>query len=255
MAPKFDLNEYIMHHIGNSHVWHVPLLKPIPLPGFLTVHLLMLLIGTTLLLTLFLVIYRKQDRVPTGITNFLEMIVVYVRDQIAIPNLGEEDGIKFTPMFCSLGFFILICNLMGLIPIFTSATGNINLTSALAYLIFTLMVVGTLVRGGLKGMWHALVPAGIPSWFVPFMFIIEVFLLFVRCIALAMRLFANMIAGHIVIMAFLGLCVMFGLGAAILAFPAAVAFYMMEIFVSFLQAYIFILLSAIFIGQMYHPRH
>src|SRR5580698_7665283 len=102
MASKFDLNAFIMHHIGDSHEWHIPLLKPITLPGFLTVHMLMLLIGATLLLTLFLVIYRKQDRVPTGITNALEFLVVYIRDEIAIPNMGEEDGIKFTPMFCSL---------------------------------------------------------------------------------------------------------------------------------------------------------
>jgi len=255
MASPFDLNAFIMHHIGDSHEWHIPLFKPIPLPGFLTVHMLMLMIGATLLLTLFLVVYRKEDRVPTGITNLLEFFVLYIRDEIVIPNMGEEEGNKFTPMFCSLFFFILILNLMGLIPVFSSASGNINLTAALAYLIFILMVVGTLIRGGLKGMWHALIPAGIPGWFIPFMFIIEVFLLFVRCIALAMRLFANMMAGHIVIMAFLGLCVLFGLGAALLAFPMAVVFYCMEIFVSFLQAYIFVLLSAIFIGHMYHPKH
>jgi len=118
------------------------------------------------------------------------------------------------------------------------------------------------MRGGLKGMWDALLPADlfnlpifIKFWLIPFMLVIEIFLLFIRCIALAMRLFANMMAGHIVIMSFLGLCIMFGLGAAILAFPMSVLFYGMEIFVSFLQAYIFILLSAIFIGHMYHPKH
>jgi F-type H+-transporting ATPase subunit a len=185
----------------------------------------------------------------------LEFFVLYIRDEIAIPNMGEEEGLKFTPMFCSLFFFILILNLMGLFPLFTAATGNINLTGALAYLIFILMVVGTLVRHGPVGIWHALVPSSLPKVAMPIFFVIEVFLLFIRCIALMMRLFANMMAGHIVIMSFLGLCILFGWGAAILAFPMAVLFYCMEIFVSFLQAYIFILLSAIFIGHMYHPKH
>jgi F-type H+-transporting ATPase subunit a len=263
MASKFDLNDFIMHHIGDSYEWHIPLLAPIHLPGFLTVHMLMLMIGTAFLFILMLVVYRKQDRVPTGITNFIEFFVVYIRDEIAIPNMGQEEGEKFTPLFCSFFFFILICNLMGLIPVFSTATGNINLTAGLAFLVFILMVGGTFVRGVMKGgigggfvgMWHALIPAGIPGWFVPIMFVIEVFLLFVRCVALAMRLFANMIAGHIVITAFLGLCILFGVFAGILAFPMAVVFYCMEIFVCLLQAFIFVLLSAIFIGHMYHPKH
>jgi F-type H+-transporting ATPase subunit a len=251
-----------MQHIGDSREWHIPLLKPIMLPGFLTVHMLMLMIGTTFLFIVMLAVYRKEDRVPTGITNFIEFFVVYIRDEIAIPNMGQEEGEKFTPMLCSFFFFILMLNLMGLIPVFSSATGNINLTAGLAFLIFILMVVGTLVRGGPIGMWHALLPSDlfklpmwIKSWMIPFMFIIEIFLVFIRCIALAMRLFANMIAGHIVITSFLGLCVLFGVGAAILAFPMAVLFYCMEIFVSLLQAFIFVLLSAIFIGHMYHPKH
>jgi F-type H+-transporting ATPase subunit a len=255
MSGKFDLNDFIMHHIGDSYEWHIPLLSPIHLPSFLTVHMLMLMIGTVFLLVLMLVVYRKQDRVPTGITNFIEFFVQYIRDEIVIPNMGHEEGEKFTPMFCSFFFFILVLNLMGLIPVFSTATGNINLTAGLAFLIFVLMVGGTLMRGGLVGMWHALVPPGIPGWFVPIMFVIEVFLLFVRCVALAMRLFANMIAGHIVITAFLGLCVLFGVFAGVLAFPMAVVFYCMEIFVCLLQAFIFVLLSAIFIGHMYHPKH
>src|SRR5271156_4837487 len=102
MAAPFDLNDFIMHHIGDSHEWHIPLFSPIHLPHFLTVHMLMLLIGTSFLLILMLVIYRKQDRVPTGITNFIEMCVLYIRDDIAIANMGQEEGEKFTPMFCTL---------------------------------------------------------------------------------------------------------------------------------------------------------
>ncbi len=262
MPSKFDLNAFIMQHVGDSYEWHIPLLAPIKLPGFLTVHMLMLMIGTVFLLVLMLAVYRKQDRVPTGFTNFVEFFVQYIRDEIAVPNMGREEGEKFTPMLCTFFFFILLLNVMGLIPVFSTATGNINLTSGLAFLIFTLMVGGTLMRGGPMGLWHALMPSDlfklpmwIKSWLIPFMFVIEIFLLFIRCVALAMRLFANMIAGHIVITSFLGLCVLFGVWAGLLAFPMAVLFYCMEIFVCLLQAFIFVLLSAIFIGHMYHPKH
>jgi F-type H+-transporting ATPase subunit a len=259
MFPNFDLNGFINHHIGNSHEWHIfPSLSPVPLPGFLTFHALMLLIGTAILFILFLVLYRKEDRVPTGITNALEFFVVYIRDEIAIPNMGEKDGLSFTPMLCSLFFFILILNLMGLVPIFGAATSNLNLTGALGFLTFVLMVGGTLMRHGPMGLWHALIPSGIPKpmkpFLIPLLIVTETFSVFVRSVAMMMRLFANMMAGHIVIMSFLGLFVVFG-WAASLALPMAVFFYCLEIFVAFLQAYIFILLSAIFIGQMWHPKH
>ena len=198
-----------MRHIGNSHEWHLPFMAPVQLPGLLTFHLLMMFIGTAFLLIVFLVLYRKEERVPTGLTNALEFFVVYIRDEIAIPNLGEKDGPLLTPMLCSLFFFILILNLMWLIPLFGAATANINLTGALAFLIFVLMVGGTLLRGGLGGMWHAIVPATLPKWIIPIFLPIEIFSLFVRSVALMIRLFANMMAGHIVIISFLGLFVIF----------------------------------------------
>ncbi len=254
MNPSFDLNEYIMHHVTNSKVWHVPFFPPLNLPGFLTVHSLMLLLGSIFLLIIFLFLYRKHQRVPTGLTNALEAIVMFIRDDIAIPNLGPKDGVLFTPMLCSLFFFILMLNLMGLIPIFSTATANINVTGPLAFLIFVLLVFGTLLRNGVKGMWHALIPSALPAWLIPFFLIIEVFSILVRSAALMIRLFANMLAGHMVILSFLGLVVLFGW----IALPAvfiAIFIYCLELFIALLQAYIFILLSAVFIGQMYHPEH
>lgn len=254
MDPSFNLNEYIMHHVTNSNQWHVPFLPTIVLPGIITVHLLMMVIGTILLLIVFLLMYRKDQRVPTGITNALESVVVFIRDEVAIPNLGQKDGVLFTPMLCTLFFFVLFLNLIGLIPGFLPATSNLNVTGALAFLIFVLLVGGTLYRNGLKGMWHALVPSGLPPLLIPFMFVIEFLSIFLRSIALMVRLFANMLAGHMVILSFLGLVVLFGW----LALPAvlvAVFIYCLELFIAFLQAYIFILLSAVFMGQMYHPEH
>jgi len=254
MNTGFSLDEYIMHHVLNSHEWLLPFSAPILLPGVLTSHALMVFIASTLIFLLFVVFYRKNDRVPTGLTNCLEALVVFIRDDIAIPNLGERDGLQFTPMLCTIFFFILFLNLLGLIPIFPTATANINVTFSLAFLIFILLVFGTLARNGLKGMWKALIPSTLPKWLIPFFIIIEIASLCVRSAALMIRLFANMIAGHMVIMSFLGLIIIFGW----IAFPAlilAVFMYCLEVFIALLQAYIFILLSAVFIGQMYHPDH
>ncbi|MDE1921193.1 MAG: F0F1 ATP synthase subunit A [Candidatus Omnitrophica bacterium] len=254
MFPTFNLSDYIMHHIVNSHEWHIPFFGAVGLGGFLTMHALMMFIGTALVLILFLVLYRKDERVPAGLTNCLEMFVVFIRDEVAIPSLGEKDGLLFTPMLCTLFFFILVLNLLGLIPLFEPATANINVTGPLAYLILVLMVVGTLVRNGPKGIWHAMIPSTLPKLLIPFFLVTEVVSILVRTVALAIRLFANMIAGHMVILSFLGLVVLFGWWA-MLAPVVAVFFYCLDIFVAFLQAYIFILLSAVFIGQMYHPEH
>ncbi len=254
MNSSFDLNAYLMSHVLNSQEWHLPFFAPIPLPGFLSLHGLMIFIGAAILLILFLVLYRKQDRVPTGITNCLEVFVVFVRDEVAIPSLGQKDGILFTPMLCTIFFFILILNLLGLIPIFATATANVNVTGALAFLIFILLTIGTFLRVGIKGFWKAMVPSGLPIPLIPFFFVIEVVSLFIKSGALMIRLMANMMAGHMIILSLLGLIIMFGWFAAP-ALPIAVCIYGMEVFVAFLQAYVFILLSAIFIGQMYHPEH
>ena len=170
MNSNFDLNEYIMHHVLNSHEWLLPFAAPIPLPGFLTTHALMVLIGCAIILMLFLVFYRKNERVPTGLTNCLEALVVFIRDEVAIPNLGEKDGLQFTPMLCTIFFFILTLNLLGLIPLFSTATANINVTFSLAFLIFVLLVFGTLARNGLKGMWHALIPSTLAQMAYPVLF-------------------------------------------------------------------------------------
>ncbi len=254
MNSNFNLDEYIMHHVLNSHEWLLPFASPVPLPGFLTTHALMVFIACAIILLLFLVFYRKNDRVPTGLTNGLEALVVFVRDEVAIPNLGDKDGLQFTPMLCTLFFFILTLNLMGLVPFFSTATSNINVTFSLAFLIFVLLIFGTLARNGFHGIWHALIPLTLPKWLIPFFLVVEIASIIVRSLALMIRLFANMIAGHMVILSFLGLIIIFGW----IALPAvflAVFIYCLEVFIALLQAYIFILLSAVFIGQMYHPDH
>jgi len=254
MNHPFDLDEYIMTHMRDSAEWHLPFLPPIHLPPFLSLHGLMMIICAVILIGLFCFIYKKEERVPSGITNLLEVFILFVRDEIAIKNLGKEDGRRMTPLFCTFFFFILGLNLMGMVPVFTTATANINVTGGLAIITLGFMIFGTIAKNGVKGFWGALKPSGVP---IPILFIlvpIEIFGLFIKSAALMIRLFANMLAGHIVIFSLLGLVVLLGL-AALPTLILAVFIGILEVFVAFLQAYIFTVLSATFIGLMYHPEH
>jgi F-type H+-transporting ATPase subunit a len=214
----------------------------------------MLIIAAVILIILFMVIYRHRDPVPRGMTNLLEMFVEFVRDEISVKCLGEEDGKKMTPLFCTFFFFILMLNAMGLIPIFSTATANINVTGALALVSLGFMIFGSMYKLGVGGFFKALIPSGVPAPILIILFPIEFLGLFIKAVALCIRLFANMLAGHIVILALLGLIVIIG-WAALPVMLLALFIYMIEILVVVLQAYIFTLLSAMFIGQMYHPHH
>jgi F-type H+-transporting ATPase subunit a len=161
-----------------------------------------------------------------------------------------------TPLLSTMFFFILACNLLGLIPLFTTATGNITVTASLAIITFLTTQVMGMVKNGFLGYWKSMVPHGIPF---PLLFIIvpiEIFGMFTKPFALAMRLFANMIAGHTVIFALLGLIIALG---SVLVSPFAVGFAvfinLLEILVAFIQAYIFTMLSSLFIGMAMHPEH
>lgn len=161
-----------------------------------------------------------------------------------------------TPLLATMFFFILTCNLMGLIPLFGTATGNISVTASLAIITFLTTQTMGMVKNGVLGYWKSLVPHGIPF---PLLFIIvpiEIFGLFTKPFALAMRLFANMIAGHTVIFALLGLIIALG---TVLVSPFSIGFAvfinLLELLVAFIQAYIFTMLSSLFIGMAMNPEH
>jgi len=254
MDQSFDLNSYINHHIMDSHEWSLPFIDPIQLPGFLSLHGVMMIIASLFVFLLFGVLYNKKKRVPSGITNLLEAFVIFIRDEIAINALGKEDGRKMTPLFCTFFFFILILNLMGLIPVFVTATANVNVTAGLALITLSFMIFGAIYKNGFIGFFKAFTPSGVP---IPVLFLlmpIEILGLFIKAFALTIRLFANMLAGHIVIFSLIGLVVLMG-AVALPAVVLAVFINLLEILVAFLQAYIFTLLSAMFIGQTYHPEH
>lgn len=253
-AEKFNLDDYIMHHIMDSQEWHLPFLPVIHLPEYISLHGLMVGIGSSILTLLFCFIYKKDQKVPTGITNLLEAFIVFIRNDIIIPNIGEKHYRPYIPFFCTMFFFILILNLMGLIPLFVTATANVSVTAALALVTLSFMMIGTICKTGIKGFFKALSPSGVP---IPILFVIvplEFLGMFVKALALTLRLFANMMAGHIVLLSLLGLFVV----AGIKAFPAIILvlfIYALEILVAFIQAYVFTLLSAMFIGHMHYPHH
>lgn len=244
----------LSHHALDSHEWHLPFLH-ITLPEWLSVHTLMILICAGLLFLLFVVLYRRKDAVPTGLTNALESMVVFVRDEIAVANLGEEDGRKFAPFFCSLFFFVLGLNLLGTIPLFATATSNVGVTGAMAMVTLAGMIVMGVIRNGPIGYLKSFAPHGVPLPILFLLYPLEIFGVFIKAFALMLRLFANMLAGHLVIFSMLGMVLLFGAAVAVPAILMATCIYLLEIFVAFLQAYIFVLLSAMFIGASMHAEH
>jgi F-type H+-transporting ATPase subunit a len=263
-----DVGEYILHHVQNRKDWNVfglhvqlPQFEPINILGVgidlsITNHVVMLWIAALILLLLFGILFRKRNLAPKGFAALLEMLVLFVRNDIAIASLGEKNGRKFAPLIVTFFFFILTCNLMGLIPLFSTPTGNINVTAALAMVTFLTGQFYGIRMNGLVKHFKALVPSGVPVYLLPLMFVIELMGLLAKHFALIVRLFANMIAGHIVFFAFLGMIFIF---KSLLMMPLAVGFALfvdlLEILVAFIQAYVFCVLSALFIGMAVHPEH
>ena len=267
-AQKESVGEFIIHHVQNSNEWNVfgyhiqlPQFEPLNIFGVqidlsITNHVLMIWFAALFLLLSFTLAFRKRPLVPRGFASLLELLILFMRDEIAVPNLGQKDGRKFTPLIATFFFFILTCNLMGLIPLFTTPTGNINITAAMALITLATGQVFGIKQNGFIGHFKGLVPSGVPVPLIPLMFVIELMGLLAKHFALLMRLFANMVAGHIVIFAFLAL--MFILKSIFVA-PFSIGFAIfvnfLEILVAFIQAYVFTMLSTLFIGMSVHPDH
>ncbi|WP_430971663.1 F0F1 ATP synthase subunit A [Sunxiuqinia rutila] len=207
---------------------------------------------------------RNKGKAPTGVLNVVEPIIVFVRDEIAKPAIGEHKFEKFMPYLLTLFFFILLNNLMGLIPIFpfgANVTGNIAVTMVLA--LFTFAVTNL---NGNKHYWKEIFNPDVPWWLkfpIPMMPIIELSGMFTKPFVLMVRLFANMMAGHMIVTVFLSLIFIFGklMGtvAGLSISPVSIAFslfiMMLDILVSFIQAYVFTLLSALYFGMAKAEHH
>jgi len=202
--------------------------------------------------------------IPRGLQNLMESLVSFVRQSLIHEILGEE-GMRWFPFIATLFFFILFCNLLGLVPKMFTATSNINVTATLAAMVFILTQGAGIAKHGLIGYGKTFVPKGMPRGImggilIGFMIIVEIISQLARPFSLAVRLFANMTAGHMVILVFISMIFMFqGIMAKIFVTPMSVvmAVIMMafEIFVSLLQAFIFAILASIYISLAVHPEH
>ena len=201
---------------------------------------------------------KKNQGAPKGLASFLEPLVVFVRDDIVKPNVGEGYK-KYLPYLLTLFFFILINNLLGLLPGAANVTGNIAITLVLSFI--TLIVTNL---SGNKSYWsHIFKPPGVPLALMPIMIPIEIVGVFTKPFALMIRLFANISAGHIIILSLISLIFMaqsgLGTGGAFGVAPVSVLFvlfmYLIEVLVAFLQAYIFTLLTSLFIGLATIKHH
>jgi F-type H+-transporting ATPase subunit a len=279
----FDIKAMILHHLADSKEWESPF-GPIHLPQFAPVHLgpitidfsitkhvLFMMMAAVLAAILLIVAARDAkrehsngaDRGPKGAANVVEAFILFLRDEVVLPNVGHN-GERFVPYVVTLFFFILFCNLLGLLPWGASPTGNISVTAVLAIFTFiTVEIAGMRELGARKyaqTIFYA--PAGLsPLMKVPMYIImtpVEFLGKLTKPFALAIRLYANMTAGHAVVLSFTGLLVVAGMASQLFIAPApvimAVAIMVLEIFVGFLQAYIFAMLTSVFIGLIRHAH-
>lgn len=256
--------QVLMHHVTNEGA---PYTFKIWKWSFFTVpiskHLFFMILVMAIVVAMARTAVRSyRDGVPTGIGSAVEALVVFVRDDIAEKNIGHGDGRKFTPLLLSFFCFILVAALFGLLPFSATSTGNLAVTFALATISFAAQQWGGISKYGVVGHFKNLVPHGLPTLLLPIMIPIEIIGMFSKPFALMIRLFANMIAGHMVITALLmlislmaGISTFFGIFMAPISIGLSLFIMCLELLVSFVQAYIFTLLTSIFIGMYAHPAH
>lgn len=280
-----NIGEMVLHHtadaygIGMEPFWHVTWPSDL-----LVVHVGSLAINLTptkhvifMLITAVLVFLslkmagnaltrqRNTGKAPRGFANAMEALVLFVRNDIAMANIGH-DGAKFVPLILTLFFFILYANIIGLMPWGSAATGNLAVTGALAVMVFLVIEIGGMRKLGFKGYMGTIFPhvpgiSGVGGTIMTIaMAPIEILGKLVKPFALAVRLFGNMTAGHFVILSLFGIIFLFGslpVWNYAIGFTTAalvVGIMLLELIVAFLQAYVFALLSAVFIGLMQHEH-
>lgn len=285
MTQELNLGEIVLHHTADA--WTVDLFPfgAIHLPRWPDVHLLgyalnlsptkhvvfLLLTATLVFLTMYLAgrqltrAHAHGIKAPSGFANAVEAMVLFVRDEIAVVNIGEK-GPKFAPLIMALFFFVLYANLLGLVPWGSTATGNLAVTGALAILVFFTVEISGMIALGPGGYMRTIFPR-LPGLSGPGAVVmsvamapIEILGKLVKPFALAVRLFGNMTAGHFVVLSLVGIILLFGelhvwnWGIGFATAILITGIMLLELIVAFLQAYVFALLSAVFIGLMQHEH-
>ncbi len=262
---KLDIISKVVDHdyvdfyfLGKLYLPHFP---PVHIGGMtidfsITKSLFMMMVSSLLLIIVLGVAASKnaKNKVPKGIGNLIESLIVFVRDDIVVANMGK-DGLKLLPFFLTIFFFILFANFIGMFPFMAQPTKNVNVTGGLALVTFAVTQVMGVKKNGFVGYFKGLVPPGIPIFVMPIMIIVEFIGLFTKPFSLLIRLFANITAGTIIILSLIGLVFILKWAGAVIAVPFAMFIYCVEIFVALLQAYIFTMLSVLFINMAMHQDH
>ena len=271
----------ILHHVADS--------QAIDFYGIsISKHIIMLLISAFVTLVLSLLATQKyrnnKNAKPSGLSQVFEILMDFINKEIVIPNIGKNYTKTWTPVAMTFFTFILTCNLLGLVPFFefikigggggSTATGNFGVTLGLATITFFAIIIAGVKKHGFIGHWKNMVPSGVPAPVLIILIPIEIIGMFVKPFALIMRLGANMTAGHIGMVAIFALPIILGGGvnvaqnidgaslsyltgffAGFIAVLLNTAIYGLEIIVSLVQAYVFTLLSCVFIGMAIHADH
>jgi F-type H+-transporting ATPase subunit a len=276
--------DFITPHISDAHTLDYPCLKtgfvceydlphwaPIHIGRFAldispTRHVVMLWVAATLCIITTLLALRAHNRktregkAPSGFGNGLEALVLYLRNEVIIPNVGPH-GNAYVPYLLTLFFFILFANLLGLVPYGSTATGNISVTATLAIVTFFVIEIAGMKAQGKAYLntivfWPHDMSLGMKLFISPILTPIEIVGKLTKPFALAIRLFANMTAGHVVLLALISLIFTFGSWLLVpVPILMAIGISFLELFVAFLQAFIFTLLSTVFIGLIREGAH
>lgn len=221
----------------------------------ITRHVVAMWVAAALLVGLLILAFGRSRSGPSRLASFFEVIILYVRDDIVYSVMGER-GRPFVPFILTVFLFILFCNLVGLIPYSATPTGNISVTAGLAIVSFIATQAAGISRHGFGGYLKSLVPTGVPLPVKLILVPIEIVSLVARPFALCIRLFANMISGHVAILVLLGLIIMLGnVAAAPISVLFAAGLYVFEIGIAFIQAFVFSLLTTMFISLADSSSH
>jgi len=262
-----SLGNIILHHVTND-LNH----KFLDLHFFghdvsITKHVMMLWIAAIITVSLAIYGTRRYRKIenaqPKGLSHLYEILINFIREDIVIPNIGKVHCQFWTPLIATYFIFILTCNFLGLIPFFdllpggsSTVTGNFNTTAGLAMITFIAILIAGIMKHGFLGHWKNMIPSGVPGPVLIILIPIEILGMFVRPFALTMRLGGNMTAGHIGMLAIFALPIILSAASiGIISILLNTGIYFLEMIVSFVQAYVFTLLSAVFIGMAIHAEH
>ncbi|MDR1923559.1 MAG: F0F1 ATP synthase subunit A [Planctomycetaceae bacterium] len=270
MSSGINIEELVAGHVKDTDSFHIPFCH-VHIPQFLvdigiTKFVLIEFAVVVLMCVIFLplaVKIRGGQPVKGRFWNMIEVFLLYMRDEVIVPSIGKQHASAYLPYLWTLFFFVLFCNLGGMLPWAGSPTGSVMVTGVLSICTLAIVIVTGIIHHGFTGFWLGMIPpmeGAIGIVLAPFMFVLELFSFFVKHCSLCIRLMANMFGGHLMIAVFLAFIPMSAwaiyawLPITFLVVVTVVCISFLELFVAFLQAYIFTFLTSVYIGMAIHQH-